>query len=247
MKAGEVKVERTFTPMSDGSFTDTYKPDAGGSWSVTARWEGNEQYEGTTSSPANFECVDKGCVIATSTYGSELTPEVQFLRSFRESTVYSTFAGSSFMAVFNQFYYSWSPTVAGQIWGNEALQGVGRVLISPLLGILHVSTMVNSVFSFNPELAIVLTGLVAGSLVGAVYFLPITVGTLYAVKRGRKSLPKVDKLAVLLMPWSMSLMLIYLGETMVSTVLMMAATGVFIICTIAIVTGVIALKILRHF
>ena len=39
----------------------------------------------------------KGCIIATSTYGSELSPEVQFLREFRDDTVLNTFAGSGFM------------------------------------------------------------------------------------------------------------------------------------------------------
>ncbi|MFH1327623.1 MAG: CFI-box-CTERM domain-containing protein [Candidatus Bathyarchaeota archaeon] len=187
-----------------------------------------------------------GCVIATSTYGSELAPEVQFLRTFREETVYSTSAGASFMAVFNGFYYSWSPPVAAQIWDNGFLQSAGRILISPLLGILHVSTMVNSVFSFNSELAIVLTGLTASALIGAVYFMPITTGALYAVKRKRKTLPKANRLAVLLVPLSISLALIYLGEIVSSALLMMAATGSLVVFTIAIVSGVISLKILRH-
>ncbi|MCZ2845259.1 MAG: hypothetical protein O2U61_01975, partial [Candidatus Bathyarchaeota archaeon] len=37
------------------------------------------------------------CVIATATYGSELSPEVSFLRIFRDQTVMSTFAGKQFM------------------------------------------------------------------------------------------------------------------------------------------------------
>ncbi len=197
------------------------------------------------ASPKEEGQVDRGCIIATSTFGSTLAPEVQFLRTFREETDYSTFAGTSFMAVFNQFYYSWSPAVASQIWQSEPLQAVGRVLISPLLGILHVSTMVNSAFSFNSELAIVLTGLVASSLIGAVYFIPITTGALYAVKCKRKSLPKVGKLTPLLIPWAISLTLIYLGEVMTSTMLLMASTGVFVVFTIALVAGTIALKILQ--
>jgi hypothetical protein len=36
--------------------------------------------------------------------------EMQFLREFRDNTVYSTFAGSSFIIMFNGFYYSFSPS-----------------------------------------------------------------------------------------------------------------------------------------
>jgi len=245
MKAGEVKVEKIVTTKSDGSFFHSYMPDAGGSWSVEARWEGNEQYQEAMSSPVNFECVDKGCIIATSTYGSELASEVQFLRSFREKTVYSTFAGASFMEVFNAFYYSWSPIVAAQIWKSETLKALGRVLITPLLSILHISTTVNSVFSFNPELAIVLTGLVASSLIGVVYFTPITVGALYAFKKKGNTLPKIGKLKFLFIPWITSLILIYLGEVIWSNVLLMIATGATIVFTIALTAAVLALKITR--
>jgi peptide/nickel transport system substrate-binding protein len=45
-----------------------------------------------------------GCVIATATFGSELSPEVQFLRTFRDQKVMVTFAGSQFMVVFNASY-----------------------------------------------------------------------------------------------------------------------------------------------
>ncbi|MDC0193874.1 copper-binding protein, partial [Candidatus Nitrosopelagicus sp.] len=53
-----------------------------------------------------------GCLIATAAYGSEMAPQVQFLREIRDNTVLQTQSGTSFMTVFNQFYYSFSPTVA---------------------------------------------------------------------------------------------------------------------------------------
>lgn len=241
MKAGDVVVERTVTTASDGSFTDVYVPDAGGSWSITARWEGNEQYQGAMSSPAGFEVVDKGCVIATATYGSELAAEVQFLRGFRENTVYSTFAGSRFMEVFNAFYYSWSPTVAGVIWSHSALQTVGRMLITPLLGILHVSTAVNSVFSFNPELGIVATGLVASSLIGLVYFFPVGWVLVKAVRRRWGAVPKTGCLKSLLIPWAASLGLIGLAEALASSVLMMVGAGMLVVFTVGLTAGTLAL------
>jgi len=53
-----------------------------------------------------------GCLIATAAFGSEMVPQVQFLRELRDNTVLQTESGTSFMAGFNQFYYSFSPAIA---------------------------------------------------------------------------------------------------------------------------------------
>ncbi len=53
-----------------------------------------------------------GCLIATAAFGSELTPQVQYLRNFRENYILSTASGSAFMSAFNSVYYSFSPQVA---------------------------------------------------------------------------------------------------------------------------------------
>ena len=53
-----------------------------------------------------------GCLIATATFGSEMAPQVQFLRELRDNTVLQTESGTSFMTGFNQFYYSFSPYIA---------------------------------------------------------------------------------------------------------------------------------------
>ncbi|HUK51278.1 MAG TPA: CFI-box-CTERM domain-containing protein, partial [Terriglobales bacterium] len=58
----------------------------------------------TTSAPK--------CFIATATFGSQLAPQVQFLRTFRDQQIMNTFAGRSFMIAFNAWYYSFSPQVA---------------------------------------------------------------------------------------------------------------------------------------
>jgi len=47
---GTTKVTRTVTTSSDGSFSDSYKPDVIGAWSVTASWEGDTTHEGASSS-----------------------------------------------------------------------------------------------------------------------------------------------------------------------------------------------------
>jgi hypothetical protein len=43
-------MNRTVTTGSDGSYSDSYIPDAAGSWSVTASWTGDSAYDGATSS-----------------------------------------------------------------------------------------------------------------------------------------------------------------------------------------------------
>ena len=109
------------------------------------------------------------CVIATAAYGSEMAPEVQYLREFRDETVLSTFAGSSFMDAFNSFYYSWSPGVADSIREDDQARAFTRGMIVPLLGVLSVSSSVYVLLSFIPELGVTLTGFVASSMLGAIY------------------------------------------------------------------------------
>ena len=77
-----------------------------------------------------------GCLIATATFGSELTPQVQFLREIRDSTVLSTASGTSFMTAFNAFYYSFSPTVADLERQNPMFKEMVKVAIIPLLSSL---------------------------------------------------------------------------------------------------------------
>jgi len=109
------------------------------------------------------------CLIATATYGSALAPQVQFLRDFRDQKLDSTFVGYSFMTAFNPWYYSFSPAVAGTIHANPQLQGLMQILLKPVITILQLSASVFDTFSFQPELAAVLAGLVASGLLGIVY------------------------------------------------------------------------------
>ena len=74
-----------------------------------------------------------GCLIATAAYGSELAPQVQFLREIRDNTVMSTQSGTSFMTGFNQFYYSFSPTVADYERENPVFKEAVKVTLIPLL------------------------------------------------------------------------------------------------------------------
>jgi len=77
-----------------------------------------------------------GCLIATATFGSELAPQVQFLREIRDNTVMSTSSGASFMAGFNAIYYSFSPAVADLERQSPIFKEVVKVAITPLLSTL---------------------------------------------------------------------------------------------------------------
>jgi len=77
-----------------------------------------------------------GCLIATAAYGSELAPQVQQLRELRDNIVLQTESGTSFMASFNQFYYSFSPTIADYERENPTFKEAVKITLTPLLASL---------------------------------------------------------------------------------------------------------------
>ena len=121
-----------------------------------------------TTSPA------RACIIASVAYGSQLAPEVQFLREFRDSTVMSTFAGRQFVKVFDDFYYSFSPTIAKLTLNSPILQAIVRALIHPLLLSLHVAAAICELYQAS-QLMLILVGVFASGLISAVYVSPVLV------------------------------------------------------------------------
>ena len=84
---------------------------------------------------------DGGCLIATAAYGTELAPQVQFLREVRDSTVLSTASGTAFMAGFNTIYYSFAPTVADWERENPMFQEAVRAFITPMISTLSIMSL----------------------------------------------------------------------------------------------------------
>jgi len=74
-----------------------------------------------------------GCLIATAAFGSEMAPQVQFLRELRDNTVLQTESGTNFMAGFNQFYYSFSPAIADYERENPVFKEAVKITLTPLL------------------------------------------------------------------------------------------------------------------
>ncbi len=96
----------------------------------------------------NGQCVPDqtgggGCLIATAAFGSELAPQVQMLRELRDNTVLSTTSGTAFMTGFNQFYYSFSPTIADWERENPIFQDAVKITITPLLTSLSILNYVD--------------------------------------------------------------------------------------------------------
>ncbi|MCE9617483.1 MAG: copper-binding protein [Nitrosarchaeum sp.] len=86
---------------------------------------------------------DNGCLIATAAFGSELSPQVQQLRELRDNTILKTKSGMTFMTTFNQFYYSFSPTVADFEREHLIFKEAVKITLTPMLTSLSILNHVN--------------------------------------------------------------------------------------------------------
>lgn len=84
-----------------------------------------------------------GCLVATAAFNTELSPEIQQLREFRDDIVLKTESGSIFMTNFNQIYYSFSPILADAERDNPALQLMIRSTLTPLFSSLLLLDQLN--------------------------------------------------------------------------------------------------------
>jgi len=78
------------------------------------------------------------CLIATAAYGTELPPQVQQLREVRDNVLLNTESGSDFMTGFDQFYYSFSPTVADWERQSQFFKEIVKITITPMLSTLSI-------------------------------------------------------------------------------------------------------------
>ncbi len=85
-----------------------------------------------------------GGLIATAAYGSEMAPQVQFLREIRDNQLMNTASGVSFMTGFNQLYYSFSPAIADLQRENTVFKELVKIGITPLLSSLSIMSFVES-------------------------------------------------------------------------------------------------------
>jgi len=85
-----------------------------------------------------------GCLIATATYGSEMSTEVQQLRELRDSQLLNTESGTAFMGAFNDIYYSFSPVIADYERENPYFKEAIKIAITPMISSLSLMENANS-------------------------------------------------------------------------------------------------------
>lgn len=95
------------------------------------------------SKEISFSDYGGGCLIATATFGSEIAPDVQKLREVRDNILLNTKSGATFLSSFNQFYYSFSPTIADWERQNIIFKESIRIVITPLLTSLSILNYVD--------------------------------------------------------------------------------------------------------
>lgn len=173
------------------------------------------------------DIITSECVIATAAFGSNLAPQVQFLRDFRDDQIKSTLAGSSFMQAFNLWYYSFSPTVAEYERGQPWLQQTVRVAITPLLSILQLSE--NGYSLLDGESGAIAAGIIASSLIGLVYFSPIA----FVIFSRRRSCIMMTRLILF------ALIVVGGSGTIIATGILVENSGMLIVATVSFVLGIL--------
>ena len=123
-----------------------------------------------------------GCLIATAAFGSEMAPQVQFLREIRDNTVLQTESGTNFMASFNHFYYSFSPAIADYERENPVFKETIKLALTPLLSSLTLLQFID----INSESEMLGYGIGIILLNIGMYLVAPVVITLKLVKKYRK-------------------------------------------------------------
>jgi peptide/nickel transport system substrate-binding protein len=168
-----------------------------------------------------------GCLIATAAFGSELTPQVQLLRGFRDNYILKSQSGSAFMDAFDAVYYSFSPQVADYERQQPWLQSTVKAGLYPLFGILLVSQQAFS--AAGGDAGAVLAGATASALIGAVYVAPAVAGVTVAKKKHVGVKPVAVALAAALASLAATAAGLYVGNEAALSV----ATSLFVVTSAA--------------
>jgi hypothetical protein len=186
------------------------------------------------------------CLIATATYGSELAPEVQLLRNFRDNSIMKTKSGSNFMVAFNAWYYSFSPYVAAYLTTHWVERTIMKAVLYPLIGMLYLTSDLFTATSGNPELAAVLSGILASSLIGAFYLgLPLSLAR--AKVRRLRGLQRQNVLQIGLGTSLLGgLAAFILGEILASPLLLMLSSATVVLSTLFLSSAVTSAEVAKR-
>ena len=162
------------TTVFTTSYTTSY---TGTSSSTNTNWV---TVSSTSSSPTTYTnlVTVKGssvpsCPIAEVTGGSPLEPYANVLRNFRNNAIQNTTAGREFLLTFNTWYYSWAPSLSYSTANNPWLFQAVQAGVYPLIGVLYASYYSYALIApFSAEAGAITAGIVAASLIGAIYLAP---------------------------------------------------------------------------
>ena len=87
---------------------------------------------------------DGGCLIATATYGSEMSKQVQQLRELRDNQLLQTESGKQFMVIFNDVYYSFSPIISDMEREHPMFKEAVKLAITPMINSFTLMENANS-------------------------------------------------------------------------------------------------------
>lgn len=176
------------TTLTTTSYSTSY---TGTSSSTNTNWITVPTTTTTASTYTNLVTV-KGtpipaCPIAYAIDGSPLESYADVLRGFRNNSIQNTTAGREFMLTFNTWYYSWAPSLSYSASNNPWLFKAVQTGVYPLIGVLYASYYsYNLVTPLNAEAGALTAGIVAASLIGAVYLAPCTYLAFRMIKRHRR-------------------------------------------------------------
>jgi hypothetical protein len=143
-----------------------------------------------------------------------------------------TIAGSSFMIAFNTWYYSFSPYVASYLQGHWVERTITEGALYPLIGILWLASATFNDFQSFPEVAALMSGLLASSLIGATY-LGVPFAILEArTRRLRNSRRPKRGQQMLAATFLISLVGLGAGELLISAALLILSTVTIILSVI---------------
>ena len=125
------------------------------------------------------------CIIATAAYGSEMAPDVVYMRYVRDGLIGSTVIGRSIVQDWNAFYYSWSPPIAQAISTSPTLQALFRILLQPLLVIIRMAAATFTALVWAPDFASIASFTVAAIISTLDYIVTPACLIILAVRRGR--------------------------------------------------------------
>jgi len=166
------------------------------------------------------------------------------LRNYRDSAILKTKTGSAFMIAFNAWYYSFSPQVANHIANNPAESSFMRAVLYPLIGILTLSYDTFSLTRSQPEFGLLISGLLASGLIGAVYFGPPFALLRLASQRSRKRTARrsfVIPVGAILLG---AIAILVVGEMLDSMSLLLVASVVIVLSSLSLSAALTSTRII---